>query len=540
MQAGTRIRAGTIGVGSVTSMEFSAPIVAVTVYPRRARVTREGVAEIPAGTSELVLAGLPATLLEESVRVSGRSSGAVRVRGVDVRHRDLVEVPDERVRAAEAAVREATRALAAIDGEDAADAARQEMVLRLARRSGDRLAAALADGRAGPERVGEVASVVAGHLVDVAASRRVHAERRELAGHALAAAQAELDRLRGSGRRRRDAVLTVEADGPAEVAIELDYLVSGAGWSTTYDARLVPENDRAATRDAIGRLELTWFGVVTQTTGEDWPECRLTLSTARPTVTAALPELDPWWVEEARQPVPLAAAAPVGVQRSRAVAEFAQDVQAEVAQPVEGVLAGAWQLAAPTAVHADGTPHRTTVASHLLPARLDHVTAPALDLQVYLRATATNDTGQVLLAGPVSTFADGDLVGSTTLGQTPPDAEFELAFGVDDRVLVERELVERVAHRSRLGAAHGGVERWEIRVENRRSTPARVQVRDRIPVSRTATVKVIEVALSPQPVERDELGRVEWVAVIPPGGSWQAGVRFGVEHPKHTTVTGWR
>ena len=105
-------------------MQLSAPIVAVTVHPERARITRRGRAAVSAGSTELVVADLPTTLLDESVRVAGRSAAAARVLGVDLRHRDLAEVPDERVRAAEAAVRDAERAVAVIDGQDSGDAAR--------------------------------------------------------------------------------------------------------------------------------------------------------------------------------------------------------------------------------------------------------------------------------------------------------------------------------------------------------------------------------------------------------------------------------
>lgn len=528
-------------------MELLAPIVAVTVHPERARVIRRGTVTVGAGPAELVLADLPDTLSEDSVRVSGRSAAPVRVVGVDLRHRDLAEVPDDRVRAAEAAVRDARRALAVIDGEDAADAARAELLGRLARRSGDRLAAALADGSATPDRVAEVGSAVAAQLVEVARSRQEHAERRELAEHELLAAQAELDRLRGSGRQRREAVVAVEADGPAELEVELSYLVRGAGWSTAYDARLTPSGGTAD--GPAGQLDLTWYGMVRQATGEDWPEVELTLSTARPSVSATVPELAPWWIDVPRppEPRPMPAAAPAGgpaLRRKFAAPEAAMDamvaVSAVEAEAVDSTVAGAWRLPRPTAVPADGTPHRTTVATFALPARLDHVTAPAQSPDVHLRATVVNDTGRVLLAGPVSTFVEDAFVGTTGMAQTAPGADIELALGVDDRVVAERELVDRTAHKARFGSTRGAVERWTITVENRRATPARVFVRDRLPVSRHADVKVVDVALSPEPAERDDLGRVEWVSTIAPGSKWQASVRFGVEHPKETAVTGWR
>jgi len=510
-------------------MDLVAPIVAVTVHPDRARVTRRGTVTLAAGPNELVVAGLPETLLDDSVRVAGRSDQAVRVVGVDVVRRDLVAAPDERVRAAEQAVREAERALAAIDGADAGDAAREQLLQRLALRSGDRLARALAEGAADPARVAEVSGAVAAQLVEVAAERRAHAERRVEAEHARAAAQSELDRLRASGRARRDAVIAVEADAPCELALDLTYVVHGATWECAYDARI----------DAAGPLALTRYGLVSQSTGEDWPACELTLSTARPGLAGAVPELDPWWVDvhTPAPPMPLAAAAPAGADFGRMRAEKVQDV---VAEPQEGTLAVAWRLPRPTAVPADGTPHRTTVATTTLDARLDHVVAPAVDPTAHLRATVVNTSGHALPAGPLSAFVDGDFVGSTRIDTTAPGAELELYLGVDDRVAVERELLERSPHRALLGGKISAVERWRIEVHNGRPAPVRIVVRERVPVSRHPDVQVVDVDVKPEPAERDELGRLEWTASVEPNGTWEANVRFGVRHARGVPVVGWR
>ncbi|MBN9097645.1 MAG: mucoidy inhibitor MuiA family protein [Pseudonocardia sp.] len=512
-------------------MDLTAPIVAVTVHPDRARVTRRGRVEVAAGSTGLVVTGLPLSLLEESVRVAGRSAAAVRVVGVDVAWRDLVDAPDDRVRAAEAALRDALAEVQVLEGADAGDVAREQMLQRLALRSGDRLAAALADGSAGIGRVSEVGTAVSAQLVEVAVGRRANAERRREGQRAIDAARAELDRLRNSGRQRRDVVVAVEADDAVELELDLTYVVHGAGWSSAYDARLAGET-----------LGLTWFGMVTQSTGEDWPECELTLSTARPAVTTGVPELDPWWVD-VRPPMMPMAAMPAAASfdmaaggPERAVARKA--VPAVEAVAVESTVSASWRLARPTAVPGDGTPHRTTIAAFDLPARLDHVTAPALGAEAHLRAVVTN-SGRTLLAGPVSTFLDDAFVGTTALEQTAPGGEIELALGVDDRVTVERELVERTAHKARFGSTRGAVERWRITVTNGRTTPARVTVRDRVPVSRNAEVKIVDVLLAPEPAGRDELGRVEWTATVDAGATWTADVRFGVEHAKDTPVSGW-
>src|SRR6478735_6416992 len=264
--------------------------------------------------------------------------------------------------------------------------------------------------------------------------------------------------------------------------------------------------------------------MITQATGEDWPACELTLSTARPGLAGAVPELDPWWVDvlTPAPPMPLAAAAPAGAEFGRMRAEKVQDV---VAEPQEGALAVAWKLPRPTAVPADGTPHRTTIATTTLDARLDHVVAPAVDPTAHLRATVVNTGGHALLAGPLSAFVDGDFVGSTHVDTTAPGAELELYLGVDDRVAVERELMERTPHRALLGGKVSAVERWRIEVHNGRPAPVRLVVRERVPVSRHPDVQVVDVEVKPEPAERDELGRIEWTASVAPGAAWEASIR---------------
>ena len=68
--------------------------------------------------------------------------------------------------------------------------------------------------------------------------------------------------------------------------VELRYAVPGASWVPSYDARL-----RAADR----AIELTYYGMVRNATGEDWNGIALTLSTARPGLGGGAPGLCPGW-----------------------------------------------------------------------------------------------------------------------------------------------------------------------------------------------------------------------------------------------------
>lgn len=515
-----------------------APITAVTVHPDRARVLRRGRVEVDAGDGELVVAGLPPTFDEASVRVRGRGAVAVRVLGVEVRARTGVDAPDARVAAAEAALREAEGALGAVDDLDRSEAARAGLLDAVAIRGGRAFAEALAAGTAEPNRVTAVADALATALLDVANRQRVLAEQRRQAQRAVDAARAELDRLRASVRERRDVVVTVEADGAGAFELDLEYVVGGAGWTPVYDVRVDAE---AAT------VELTWAALVRQASGEDWPACPLVVASSRPSHAAAVPELDPWWVGPWEPPPrPLAAArggAPgdeepmVAAAPAPKLALAAEVVPADV---LATALAAAWSVPRPTSVPGDGSAHRLLLGSSRVDARLDHLTAPAVATDVHLRATLTNDTGRALLPGEAAVFLDDDFVGVAQVDATAPGDDLELALGVDDRVVVERELRRRQADKRRLGSTRRTEERWAVTVTNHRGRPIDLVVRDRVPQSRSADVKVVDVVLRPDPAERDELGRFEWRTTVAPGATFEAETGFAVEHPKDVPLVGWR
>ena len=88
----------------------------------------------------------------------------------------------------------------------------------------------------------------------------------------------------GTSRVERDAVIVVHKARPQAGTVRLGYLVGSASWWPQY--RL-----RGGAADAPVRLE--YLAAVVQQTGEAWPGVRVTLSTARPSLDAAPPELLP-------------------------------------------------------------------------------------------------------------------------------------------------------------------------------------------------------------------------------------------------------
>lgn len=508
---------------------------AVTVYPDRARVTRRGSLSVPAGEQRVVLESLPLVLQQDSVRVSG--TGPATVLGVDIARRHRPRTTDETAQRLEEELRAARAQLAALDDEDAVAAERLDFYAGLARRSTRSYAAALASGAADPAQVAALADALGGQQAAVREARRALAEHRDRVREQILAYERGLE----ARRRQREpddltVVVSLDVTAQATVELELSYVVDNAGWSSAYDLRLETEE-----------LTLTWYGLVIQRTGEDWPECDLRLSTARPSGAVAVPELDPWFLDRLR-PMPLPPPMPKGEVMAARPLGLRASVEEEAAMPMmdavagieRGVTAATYRPTRPVAVPADGGWHRATVAVVELSAALDYVTAPVRAAEANLRATVTNTSAHTLPAGTGAVFHGGDFVGSSKLETWAPGEEVELALGVDDRIRIERELVRRTAGKAVIGSTRRLEAEHRITVANHTPRPAKVTVLDQLPVSRDEGIVVKELRLDPAPSERTEIGVLTWVLQLEPGEERKIHLGVRVELARLVEMVGWR
>jgi uncharacterized protein (TIGR02231 family) len=302
---------------------------------------------------------------------------------------------------------------------------------------------------------------------------------------------------------------------------------------------------------------VSYLAQVTQHSGEDWPSVQLTLSTARPALSATLPELDPWYVQVYYPaPKPAAAPSPPRMERRRAArlpgaeeeGAMVEDVtfaaeplvemeiaQAEVSQEGAAVT---FAVAQPADVPSDGSPHKTSVATLSLRPELDYLTAPKLVPAAYRRATIVNDTEFVLLPGAASIFYGNEFVGTTELKHVAPNESFEVFLGADDRIKVERELATHEVDKRLLGDRRRLRFAYQIEVQNLRDRAEKVIVQDQLPTSAHEDIKVREEEILPQPSKQTNLGLLEWELVLEPGQKTKLVFGFTVEHPRHLTVTG--
>jgi uncharacterized protein (TIGR02231 family) len=514
----------------------------VTVFTDGARVQRAGAVDLEAGRRTVVITGLPAALDPASVRVTARGTDLVLL-NVETRQRHAASPLRQETARLRADVERCRDAVQALDDEDAAEQARLDFLGHLSGAAATALARAVGFGRAGHDELTGMAAHLSADTAAALGRRRDIAARRRGAKRELEAAEQRLkdtEKLTGRSVAYSEVAATLEAGTAAPAEVELSYHVGGASWRPLYDLTLDGE-----------QLAVSYLAEVTQQTGEDWPAVELVLSTTRRGRHQVLPELGPWYIRRDQpvvyraaraKSVAIAAGAGGPLPPPQAPApEGPEDAVMLGATPVEAAEAWAgvaYQVQRPLAVPADGSPQKTSIARFSLDAVLDHLTVPVLAPEAYLRATATNTSSLLLLPGPARVFHGTQFTGETTLETVAAGEEIELQLGVDDQVRVERQLRRRSTSKAVIGGTRTIDIGYEITVENHRRGPARVTVKDRIPVSADGDIKVRLREASPAAAEQTDLGELTWELRLDGGKAAEVRYRFTVEHPAQVTVTG--
>ena len=524
----------------VFAAEIEAPsrIVAVTVFPDGAAVTRSMDVTLPPGASTVVLRGLAAAADPASIRVQGEGTGRLLLGAIETRavpadpRAGLDPVLDGRIEAVKAEREEVAGRLEAAEAKKAA-------ILRFS--------------QVGPEKLSPDAKPL-----DVDRWPAVW----DAVGDGLAKANEALRELRNRARRldadlaalertrqrpasqgpRRDLVIAVDTDGaagttgPVTGRLTVTYRVSGAGWQPLYDARL----DTGA-RDRKPALAFERRAQITQRTGEDWGDVALTVSTVRAARGTAAPEVQPMLVtffepavgmadqrrdEMMRNKVAESVARMAPASAPPAPAKVAATEQEAVLE--SGAFQAAFRVAGTATVPGDGTPKALLLGSRKADPSLSVRVAPALDETAYLDAAFVNEEDAPVLPGTVTLHRDGTYVGRGRLGLIAPGDKVELGFGADDKVKVVRVPVKRRENEpSWIGSTKSELREFKTTVKNLHDAALRITVTDQIPVSENTAITIEPTGITPptEKVVADKRGVMAWGWDYQPGE--QKEIRLG-------------
>jgi len=512
-----------IGCTAAFAQETSR-ITSVILYPGSATVERS--ARVVPGMTRLEISGLPANFDPQTVRVE--SDAGVRIGEVSTQDQSRTAASNARESAIEDKIQALKDRQAVLDVDARSAQMAAEFISRLgAPASGAEKPAPLPSARSLAETI---EAVRRGGADAFGRIQKVQVQKREI-DKQVRALERDLARLKSGAKDVRTIAVGVSGERPGEVRVS--YQVNGAGWRPAYRAGL----DSAGSKVLLERQ-----GAISQTTGEDWTNVRLKLSTGQPRLSPQGTEPRPWKLSlyspsfGAVSELSSVRAAVAPAQRLR---QMADEPKAEAPVEVQTTFTTEFEVPGTVSLPSDGRKLTVSLAKLSLPAKMRLRVVPRLDAAAIVTAEAERPEG-VWLAGDIQLYRDGSYVGATSWNPLA-SAGLVLPFGRDSLVRVK---VDRAKDRNGSGGLIGQRNEREVSdlytLTSHHKAPVELLVLESSPVSTNDQIKV-EAKFDPKPTSEnweERQGVVAWARAIAPNQTLKFSVAYTIGYPKDGTVVG--
>ncbi len=511
---------------------------AVTVYPDGASVTRVITLDLAAGDTTLVAKDFPLALDPSSLRVEGVAEAKLTIGAIDAKPpRATPPVNQSEIDKRIEALKDERDNL---QGAITAAEARRKFAERFAETSPAGI------GEKGEARpIAEWRAAFAAVAEEVASAdtaiRDAERKQRDI--------DREIARLESDRAIKPPSKLEVRIDlaSPAatKATLRVTYAVRNAHWTPLYDVRL----DTGA-KDRKPALELVRRAEITQSTGEDWSNVALGVSTVRIARGGSAPDLNSLVVQYPQPPQAprglagavsdsnkLRSMAPAPMAAAEAPPPRAEEQQATAEI---GAFQATFRIPGRVSVGASEGTKSLRISTATIAPDLVIRSAPVADPTAFLEASFVQSEDAPLLPGRVAIYRDGAFVGRGKMAAAGKDETVRLGFGADDKVKIERSVLKRNEGSAGLIVTSKTDERsFKTSVRNGHDFPIKVAIEDQLPVSENEDI-VVEMLPSTTPPTttnlRDKRGVLEWALEAKPGEVKDVMFAWRVRWPKDKGV----
>ncbi len=525
-------------------------ITEVTIYPDSALVNRQAALKLNPGEYQVIFSDIIPDVDENSLRVSGKGSVEFKLFGAQLKREYLEEVPSEKIKELQQQIQKIeddikqTHNLRSLLGEE------KNFLDSIRLFSNGQIPKDLVTKMPLPKELDEMLKFMDEKLKDnYAQALDCELKIRDLTNKVNVLRQ-EFSQISGPVKKmKRSIVVDLAIDKSGVLDLNVSYLVRGASWQPIYDARASFEKNQ---------VELVSYGIIRQSSGEDWKDVDISLSTAKPSVGGRMPYVNSWLL---RPYQPHAKEWEGNVARKRALPyqtmpfdkleEAGEGIVANKPAEVpyskaeEKGIAVVYKLPRKATIKSDGSEHKLSVSSQVLQAKFVYSTYPRVNTSAYLGSRVTNAKDLQLLAGRVNIFLEGDFVGSSSIDNIAPGEEFDLYLGVDESVKVKRDLVEKKVDDVLIAGIPSPTKKtvfkYKTTIENYKSKKITVVFFEATPVSQDERIRTKISNVSLEPKEKDWQNRKgvwRWELELESKAKKEIFYTYTIEHPRDMQVEG--
>ena len=332
--------------------------------------------------------------------------------------------------------------------------------------------------------------------------------------------------------------ITVSAKSAVTGKLNFSYVVSNAGWTPIYDLR---------SDASTGKIELTYKAEVFQSTGLDWDNIKLNISTNNPYVNKTKPTLNPWYIDyniyksenkkgvmDKLQEVQITSQALFN--RGYAYSEDMDDEKNimgadQFTTVVHHLISAEFKIDLPYSIKSNNEKHMVLIKTANLDTKFKYYSVPKLDASVYLVAQMTKLDELQLVPGQANIFFDGSYIGETYIDPTTMDDTLNLSLGKDPSIVVKRTLLKKELKDRVIGDKRERTFAYSIEISNQKSSSIEIVIQDQLPITQNADINIESDNFAKGRFD-ERTGLLEWSFILKAKENKVIDYNFRVKHAK--------
>jgi hypothetical protein len=264
-------------------------VVGATVFKDRAMVTRSADVSLKKGENQIVFSDLTTDINDQSVRISAKGSGEIKILDVKVERRFTSEIRKEKISDLQKMIDALNSKMLISTDQIAIYDSKKQFIESLKAESVKYANQKILTSTNSTKEWNELLKFIDTNLKEIYSGIREEADKRSAIDQEIKALQLTINQSDGSEQKNyKEIIVKIDALQNSNAEIQASYVVNSASWYPLYDVRVDSKSKQA---------EFSFYGMIQQSSGEDWNDVKLTFSTTDPLSIKSLPKLDPWFLD---------------------------------------------------------------------------------------------------------------------------------------------------------------------------------------------------------------------------------------------------
>ena len=335
-------------------------------------------------------------------------------------------------------------------------------------------------------------------------------------------------------------IIQVMNEIAGNVDFDINYITNNATWRPFYDLRATNISDP---------INMLYKAEVVQNTGIDWKKVKLTLSSGNPNQNNQQPELNPWFLKfneptSQYSPKPIqysndgmlesVTVTALGMKKDKKALGYATSTVR--AQDIENQLNISFDIDIPYDILSNGKGHSVALKEIKLPASFKYYAAPRIEKEAFLLAQINDYSKYNLLQGEANIIFEGMYVGKTVINPNQVTDTLSLSMGRDKKISIKREKVADKSGTKFLSSKKEQTFTFDITIRNNKKEAVEMLLKDQYPLTPDKEIEV-ELLESEGAKINTETGVLTWNLNLKSLETKKIRISYKVRYPKERLIS---